>query len=391
MYINCNAKPRHIKRRLSALDAHPSLLGRVSEIEIEIKPELFVKSRFNPRTTSRVSAFLRNTPRMPRLHTARFSGIRVEQEQLALLFQSNSLHTLILFQCSLQKTGYLPPSRIRHLTISLTGNWLHVEPLLAHCSANLETLTFVGELWRSPQSTKLQHFPRLRNLKFVASSGPMNHLDTLTSIAPQLEHLEVWGRVFVSGLSARPAGLNRVTINQWLMEHGDFGTHPSVSVSHLHLTNYDHVAGNDTRGLVVPIIQRIFPNLTSLEVDIHYCFYPCILLLARALPHVTRLQLNMSGIPRRLESNYDTSRYITEAPEGPLSSICVKVIPSPSQMKTMKLYKDWVIQPLLWPIDGIGGPHLQEVELVCSTPHTSTLAVWWCWKRVQEEWVFKQY
>ena len=327
---------------------------------------------------------------MLRLHTARFSGVRVEQEQLALLFQSNSLHTLILSQCSLRKTGHLPPSRIRHLTTSLMANWLHVEPLLAHCSANLETLTFVGDLWRSPQSTKLQHFPRLRNLKFVASSGPTNHLDTLTSIAPQLGHLEVWGRGSVSGLDARPAGLNRVTMNQWLIENGNFGTHPSVCVSHLHITNYDHTAGNEHRGLglVVPIIQRIFPNLTSLEVDIYYNFHNCILLLTRALPNVTRLQLNMSGFPCTLKCNYDTSQYTTKAPEGPLSSICVKVILLPNILTS---YMYWVTQSILRPTDGIGGPHLQEVELVCSMPHTSTPAVWWCWNRVQEECVFKQY
>ena len=258
-------------------------------------------------------------------------------------------------------------------------DWLHVEPLLAHCSANLETLNFVGDLWRPPQSTNLQHFPRLQNLNFVTTSERMNYLDTLTSLAPQLGRLGVWGRGSLSGLDARPAALNRVTINQWLMEHGDFGTHPSVCVSHLHITNYDHVAGNDPRGLVIPIIQRIFPNLTSLEVSIHYSFHPCILLLARALPNVTRLQLNMSGVPRRPGCKHDTSRYITEAREGPLSSICVKVIPLPGQMEIMKLYKDWVIQPILRPPNGIGGPHLQEVELVCSMSHTSTSAVWWCW------------
>ena len=324
---------------------------------------------------------------MPRLQTVRFSTIRVEQEHLALLFQSNTLHTLILFQCSLRSIAYLPPSRIAHLTMALMDDWIYMEPLLGHCSASLETLDFVGQLRRSPRSTKLPHFPRLRKLKFVVTSGPTSHLDTLTSLAPQLEHLEVWGRGPVSGLSALPVGLQYISINQWLIEHGDFGAHPFVHFPHLHITYYNHVADDDHRGLAIPIIQRLFPNLTSLEVDIHYYSRNFVLLLARALPKVTRLQLNMSGVPWSLKYNYDTSRYITETLESPLASIHVNVTLLYGQKHRVELYKDWVTQTVF----SLGGPHLQEIEVAFSMLGTSIPVIWWCWKRVKEEWFFKQY
>ena len=380
--IDCNATPRHIKRRLSALDAHPSLLARISEIEIEMIEPQFAKSQvLNFRTTSYISAFLRNTPRMPRLHTARFSAVRVEQEHLALLFHSSSLHALILVQCRLRKMAYLPPSRIRHLTVRLMDNWLHVEALLAHCGANLETLELFSRVGQLPMSAKLPHLPKLRKLQCMGKSGSTSYLDTLNSLAPQLEDLEVWGREPGSALVALPVGLNRVRIDQWLIENCNFGAHAFVRPQHLHIRYYNH-------GLVIPTIQRIFPNLTSLELDIHFYSRSLALLLARALPKVTRLQLNMSGAPRH---NYDASRNTTETREGPLSSIYVNVAFLRVLKDRMELYKEWVTQTILRPTTGLGGPHLQEVEVVFSLFGTSTPVSWWYWKRVKEEWCFKQY
>jgi len=192
-----------------------------------VRPQPIIPQFPELRTTFIVSAFLQKASHMPRLHTARFSGITMKQEHLALLFQSNSLHTLILFHCRLPRSVRLPPSSIRHLTVSLMGDWPRIESFLGHCSANLEALDFVGPLRQEPGSTRLPLFPKLRKLKFVVTSGLVSHLDTLTSLAPQLEHLEVWGRNSVSGLSALPVSLNRLSINQWAIEHGNFGTRPS--------------------------------------------------------------------------------------------------------------------------------------------------------------------
>ena len=312
----------------------------------------------------------------------------MKQEHLALLFQSNSLHTLILFQCRLPRSAPLPPSSIRHLTVSLMSDWQRIESFLWHCSANLETLDFVGHLSQEPGSTRLPLFPKLRKLKFKEKPGIISHLDTLTSLAPQLEHLEVWGRTYVSGLSALPASLNRLSISQWTIEDSDFGTHPFVQLLHLHLTFYNHNTG---RGLVIPIIQNTFPNLTRLDVDIHDDSRNFVLLLARNLPNVTWLKLGIRWGPFSLNNNYDTSPYTAETPGGPLASLHVNVM----LLYGMELYRNWVTHTVLGPTVGLGGPHLQEVEVVFLTPDTSAASAapvaLWCWKQVEKEWVFNQY
>jgi len=273
-----------------------------------------------------VSAILQKASHMPRLHTARFSGVMMKQEHLVLLFQSNSLHTLILFHCHLPRSVRLPPSSIRYLTVSSMSDWQRIEPLLGHCSANLEALDFVGHLSQEPGSTRLPLLPKLRKLKFKEISGWTSHLDTLTSLAPQLEHLEVWGRNSVSGLSALPASLNRLSIDQWAIESRSFGTRPFVQVLHLHLTYYSHLPfGNDHGGLAIPTIQSTFPNLTRLYVDTHYYFRNFALLLARALPNVTWLKLGISGAPLSLNYDYDASLYTHETHGGPLASLHVNV------------------------------------------------------------------
>ena len=159
----------------------------------------------------------------------------------------------------------------------------------------------------------------------------------------------------------------------------------------MHLTYYNHVAGDDYRGLVIPIIQNTFPNLTRLDVDIHYYSRNFVLLLARNLPNVTWLRLGISGAHVSLNYNYDTSPYTAETPGGPLASLHVNVTLY-GEKRGMELYKNWVIHTVLGPTVGLGGPYLQEVEVEFCTPDTSAarLALW-CWKQVDKEWVFNQY
>jgi len=382
----------YIKQRLSAFDEHPSLLPRISEIEVEMKRIPYsdhIRRELQPRTTLIVSAILQKASHMPRLHTARFSGVTMKQEHLALLFQSNNLQTLILYQCYLPRLVRLPPSSIRHLTLSLIqSEWQCIESFLGHCSANLEALDFVGHLSQEPGSTRLPLFPKLRKLKFTENSGSISHLDTLTSLAPQLEHLELEERNRFHGLSALPASLNRLSISQWTIETGDFGTRPFVQLLHLHLTFYNH---DSRRGFVIPIIHNTFPNLTRLHVDIddHSCNF--VLLLARTLPNVTWLKLGISGAPLSLNYDYDTSLYTAETHGGPLASLHVNMVLN-GEKHGMELYKKWVIHTVLGPTVGLGGPHLQEVEVEFLTPDTSAVPVaLWCWKQVEKEWVFNQY
>jgi hypothetical protein len=329
---------------------------------------------------------------MSRLHTVRLSKIIIEQEQLALLFQSNTLHTLILFLCRPPRMDSLPPSRIRHLKVSLTDD---MEPLLTHCSANLEYLDFAGRLYKVPQSTKLPLFPKLRTLKIGVVSGSASHLDTLTSLAPQLEHLEVYGSP-VSGWPALPPGLNHLVVNQQMIEHGHLGFHPFSRFLHLRIKDYSHVDVFGSRRSITPMIQYMFPNLTSLDVDIRY--YSCngVLLLARTLPNVTRLQLNIKEdqwLQKHEEPIDDTTnpgQYPAETLEGPLSSVHVNVTLTYNRQRCMQLCEHWVVHTVLWPAAGLGGPNLQEVELVFSEPDTLPV-LWWCWKQVKEEWSFKRY
>ena len=339
-----------------------------------------------------VSAFLQNTLRMPRLHTARFFGIKMEQEHLAPLFQSNSLHALILRWCSLCTMAGLPPPRIPHLTLTLISvdNWVHIISLFGYCSANMEALLFDGELWQVPSSTELPLFPKLRYLKLVITPESTDHISRFVPLTPQLEHLEIWGG-HPAILPALPAGLNRLTINQWMVEHCVFGPHPLLHLSHLRIKYYDHVADSDRRGIIIPIIPHTFPNLASLEVDIHYYSRNFVLLVARSLPNVTRLQLNISGALYSLNYNHDTSRYFTETLEGPLSHLYVDVNMAHHHKSYMELFKKWVIHTVLQPTVGLGGPHLQEVEMVFSRSGTDILDAGWCWKQVKEEWFFKQY
>jgi len=176
-----------------------------------------------------ISAFLRNVPHMRRLHTARFSEVNVEQEHLALLFQSNSLHHLILFRCSLPGSLRLPPSHIRDLTLTVRDNCDHMGPLLGHCGANLEALDFALD-WQAPFFIEtLPLFRKLRKLKYTTASGSVHYLVRLASLAPKLEHLEVWVPIYlVDELPALPASLNHLRTNQWLIEDGFFGTRPFV-------------------------------------------------------------------------------------------------------------------------------------------------------------------
>ena len=110
--INCDANPSRLKRKLAALDAN---LARISSIEVFTEIPLLSKSLsaipeprvLNPRTKYIISAFLRNAACMPRLHTATFSRIIMDQEHLELVFHSKSLHTLIFDHCSLR--GMHPP------------------------------------------------------------------------------------------------------------------------------------------------------------------------------------------------------------------------------------------------------------------------------------------
>ena len=296
--------------------------------------------------------------------------MKVKQEHLALLFQSNSLHHLKLIRCALPKSVRLPPSPIRYLTLSLRGDYKHMEPLLGHCSANLEALDFVGHLPQPPGSTTLPLFPKLRKLRFEEEPGSISHLDTLISLAPQLEHLEVDGQAdFLSRLSALPASINRFSISRWMIN--DIGTRPFVHLPHLHITHYGYLAQGDLRGSVIPIIQCIFPNLTSLDLDIKWNFRNLALLLARHLPNVTRLKLVISWSSA---CDLDISPYLPyfAEPGGPLASLYVDV--KYANKLDMETYKNWAIHTVLGPDLGLGGPYLQEVEIVIGNPrHTVVL------------------
>ena len=351
----------------------------------------------NHRTVRIVSAFLQNILRMPRLHTARFSGIRMEQEHLAPLFQSNSLHTLILSRCGVCTMVGLPLPRIRHLTLlSISvGEWPHMVSLFEHCSANLETLDLVGELGQVPGTTRLPIFPKLRNLKLVIALMSMDHIGRFIPLTPQLEHLEIWGHYSIPRMPALPACLNRLTISGWMIEDGSFHPHPHLHLSHLRIKQYSNVRDsredNSYSRMIIPIIQHVFPNLTSLEVDIYYHSRDLALLVARSLPNVTRLQLNISGALYPLDYSHDTSWCFTETLERPLSHLYVDVNVAHHHKNCMELFKKWVIYSVLQPTVGPGGPHLQEVEMVFSRPSTDILDACWCWKQVKGEWFFKKY
>jgi len=309
----------------------------------------------NPRTTRIISAFLQNVSHMPRLHTACFSWTQVKQEHLASLFKSNSLHHLNLFQCYLPESLRLPPSPIRYLTLSLRDDHKHMEPSLGHFSTNLEALDFAGQAWQALGSMKPPLFPKLQKIKFTVTSGPISHINTLTSLAPQLEHLEVWLQGYsFSGLSALPARFNHLSINQWLIEHGDFGPRPFVHLQRLHITYYVHVEGNDS---VMAIIRRIFPNLTSLDVEIHYSFRNIVLLLARTLPNVTQLKLRIDRFPLSLLCNDDAISYIAKTPRGPLASLYVNVLDS--KQRDMELTKAGSFTLYWGPVRALGG-HICE-------------------------------
>jgi len=328
------------------------------------------KSPSNLQLRSRhiVSAFLRNVPLMLRLHTATFYKIKLQQRHLALLFQSNSLHHLEISKCYLPRWVFLPPSPIRYLTLSLRDDCRHVEPLLGHCSPNLEALDFNGHLSQSSGSTKtrLPLFPKLRELKFDGANGWIGDLDTLISLAPQLEHLEYCGRKdFIHRLSVLPPSLNRLSINRWAMDDRYFDTRLFVHFPHLHITHFhkSRDAEGDRRGSVIPIIQRIFPNLTSLELTIQWNFRNLALLHARHLPNVTRLKLNISC---PTVDNLDIGPYLPyfAAPGGPLASLYVNV--EYANEFHIETCKSWVIHTVLRPDPGLGGPCLQEVEVVFS-------------------------
>ena len=111
---------------LSKFAKCPSPLQNISEIEVGIwRPfqlRLIKSLVLNFRTTLIFSASFRNVSRMRRLYTARFFGIKVKQEHLALPFQSNCLQHLMLSQCSLPRLVRLPPSRVHCLTLPLRGN-----------------------------------------------------------------------------------------------------------------------------------------------------------------------------------------------------------------------------------------------------------------------------
>jgi hypothetical protein len=377
--------------RLSALAKCPSLLSGISHIEVGIPRSLFVIPRsFKPPVLNRliISAFLRNAPQMRKLHTARFSEVKVNQEHLALLLQSNNLQHLILFQCGLPRSVRLPPSHIRYLTLWLRDdcNHMHTEPLLRHCSANLEALHIAVHLWQAPLFTTLPQFPKLRKLRFTMVSGSPRYLTILTSLAPNLEHLEVWVQgCEIFGLPTLPTSLNHLRTDQRLIGGGSFGTRPFVHLRHLHIANYVHAAGDNHGSSFIPIIQCIFPNVTSLHVEIHHSSRNIILLLARALPNVTRLKLSIDKFSLSLHDSGDATPSITGTPGGPLASLYAQVLDS--QKRDMDFYKSWIIHTVLGHTVGLGGPHLQEV-VVSSTTGTGTPLHLWCWKQVKKEWVF---
>src|SRR5258706_13118918 len=170
-------------------------------------------------------------------------------------------------------------------------------------------------------------------------------------------------------MSALPASLNRFSISRWMIN--DIGTRPFVHLPHLHITHYGYLAQGDLRGSVIPIIQHIFPNLTSLDLDIKWNFRNLALLLARHLPNVARLKLVISW-PSACD--LDISPYLPyfAEPRGPLASLYVNV--QYAKEFDMEAYKIWAINTVLEPDLGLGGPYLQEVEIVIDNPrHTMVL------------------
>jgi len=375
--INCDDNLWYLKRGLAAPDAY----ARISSIALstDVLPLDRLSLTISKAqvlsfwTKYIISAFLRNAPCMPRLHTASFSGIIVDQEHLELLFHSRSLHTLVLGFCSLRGMAPRTPSHIRHLEMR------HVEdmdPFLGHCSANLEALHLICQhAWRVPGPTTLRLFPKLRKLGF---GRPMSQLNTLISLAPQLEYLEV----LESGERDRwhpaiPASVNCFT-SQGMIK---LGTGPFLHIHHLHIKRVSH-------GSITPIIQLVFPNLTSLELDITGSFRNFTLLLARALPNVTRLKLDIwDTYPR---DDCDTSD-IVQTPGGRLTSLYVNVSNMTCGKDCTKSYEDWILHTVFPPTVGLGGPHLQEVDVVFSRGSDSIPSVRWYWKRMEQEWLFKQY
>jgi len=377
--INCDENLWCLKRTLAAPDAYPSLLARISSIALftEVLPLdglWLTTSKAQPLsfwTKYIISAFLRNAPCMPRLHTAIFSRIIVDKEHLELLFHSRSLHTLVLGFCGFRGMAPRTPSHIRHLEMRYMED---MNPFLGHCSPNLETLLLTCP-WQMPGSTRLPLFPKLRKLVF---GRPMNQLNTLISLAPQLEYLELLGsgerhhwRLVI------PASVNYLTIEGM----PNFGTGPFLHFHHLHLKHVSHRS-------ITPFIQLVFPNLTSLELDISGSFRNFTLLLARALPNVTRLKLDIWGTYPR--DDCDTSD-IVETPVGRLSSLYVNVSNTSRGKDYTKSYEDWILHTVFPPTVGLGGPHLREVDVVFSRGSNSIPSVWWYWKRVEKEWFFEKY
>jgi hypothetical protein len=310
-----------------------------------------------------ISGFLQNVPHMPRLHTAVFSEIKVKQEHLALLFQSNSLYHLILSNCILPRSIHLPPSPVRHLTLSLNDNCKHVEPFLGHCSANLEALDFTGHMARPLMSTTLPLFPKLRELKFDGISWSINELEGLIFLAPRLEHLEVYGRRdFVSRVSALPTSIKRLSINQFVIDDGDLDTRLFIRLPHLHIRYYDE-SDSERTGSIIRIMQRIFPNLTSLDLSIQSGVCSLALLLARHLPNVTQLKLNLHSSARYGPNIRPYLPYFP-APRGPLASLHVNV--EYAEKFSIEVYKSWAIHTVLGPDPGLGGPYLREIEMIFS-------------------------
>ena len=326
---------------------------------------------------------------MPRLHTVCFTDIEMEQQHLELLFQSNSLHHLILRDCGFPHLGRLPPSRIRHLTLSLFVKWKDVEPLLGHCSANLEVLEIFNHLRPMQKSTALPLFLNLRKLKIQDTSNHTTHVNTLTSLAPQLKVLEVYGSAKVAELSALPGGLNHLTINRRGIWDGCFGTPPIVHLSHLHITCYRFAKEDDRRGSILPIIKDTFPNLTTLELTIEWDFRNIALLLARHLPKVTRLELIIDNHLFFRRRDFDVGPYLSyfAEPRGPLTSLYVNMSRTCELMESCQI---WVTGTVLGTDPGLGGAYLQAVE-VLSNSHWE--ASWrtkmsLLSKRKYQEWVF---
>lgn len=101
------------------------------------------------------------------------------------------------------------------------------------------------------------------------------------------------------------------------------------------------------------IIQCIFPNLTSLDVGIHYIYRNIVLLLAHTLPNVTRLKLSILRFPLSILYSDGATPYIAEPAQGPLASLYVHVLGSLN--RDMERYKIWALylNPLL-----VSGGHI---------------------------------